>query len=111
MNVSEIAREEEKPVKKRIHPRGVSVMPNTHFVMILTTFVITIVFGIMYFFAPPGKEGMFYSVVLLSVGALFGKLSNQFGKAVKPFPISMPAIVDTDGDGIADDEENQDATQ
>jgi hypothetical protein len=86
--------------------RDYHVMPNTHFVMILVGMIITLVFGTLYYFAPTEKAGFFSSVCLLAVGALFGKLSNQFGKPVKPFPAALPGVVDEDGDGIPDSEQD-----
>lgn len=76
--------------------RGTPVPP-LHLVLIYSSTGLSILSGLAYFFAPPGKAETFAGVLLTLIGFLAGKMSNSFGKPMVP-----PDPVDEDGDGVPD---------
>lgn len=83
---------------RRRRYRGTPVPP-LHLVLIYSCSGLSVLAGLAYFFAPPGKAETFAGILLVLTGFLTGKMSNSFGKPM------IPPAVDTDGDGDIDEED------
>lgn len=58
--------------------------PPLHALIIYGTLGLIVFFGLLYVFAPEGRQGVFETAITGLLAFLFGKLSNSFGKPLIP---------------------------
>lgn len=59
-------------------------MPESRIVQFTTAAILALVFGVLYFFAPPDKAAFFSAATLMLVGFIVGKFSNGYPRAEGP---------------------------